>query len=319
MKEAFLTYILTERKLSPLTVEAYRSDLDQWYEFAAAQAHPLEFAPLRATTADLRLWISSLSRNGMSHTSLRRKIQALRAFFKYLVANGKMEQNPALDIPMPKIPKRLPVYIAPEQTAEMLNREDTDARLLNMAQPTGMIAFEALRDALILEIFYCCGLRCSELLTLTDGRVDSLRGELKVHGKRNKERIVPFGPDLCKMIEQYRHLRNSLFLGFTASSSPFFVRADGRPLYRKLIYNIVHRAMQQTPGVNARRMSPHVLRHSFATDMLNSGASLSGVQQLLGHQSLTATQIYTHISFRDLQQNYQQAHPRAQKSKEVKS
>lgn len=318
MKEAFLTYIRSERKLSSLTVDAYRSDLEQWIVFAESHCAPEPFDPMKATTADLRLWISALARQGMSHTSLRRKIQALRAFFKFLVSAKGLKQNPAIDIPMPKAPQRLPVYIAPAQTSAMLDAEEADAETTRQAAPTAMESFEAVRDALILEIFYCCGLRCSELMDLTDAGVDSLRGELKVRGKRNKERIVPFGPDLSEMIEQYRNIRNGLFLSFASGSTPFFVRTDGRPLYRKLIYNIVHQAMERTPGINARRLSPHVLRHSFATDMLNSGASLSGVQQLLGHQSLTATQIYTHISFRELQQNYQQAHPRAQKQ-ELKS
>lgn len=318
MKEAFLTYIRSERKLSALTVEAYRSDLEQWWDFATAAAGTEALDPLTVTTADLRLWISSLARQGLSHTSLRRKIQTLRAFFKYLVTTKRIAHNPASDIPMPKAAQRLPVYIAPNQTVAMLDSEEAAAEAEQQESGSSIEAFEAMRDALILEIFYCCGLRCSELMDLTDSGVDSLRGELKVRGKRNKERIVPFGPDLSHMIEQYRRLRSDIFLSFAGGSAPFFVRANGRPLYRKIIYNIVHQAMERTPGINTRRMSPHVLRHSFATDMLNSGASLSGVQQLLGHKSLTATQIYTHISFRELQQNYQQAHPRA-KTKEVKS
>lgn len=314
LKDAFITYIRSERKLSALTVDAYRSDLEQWLGYAAAQADG-EWDVASTTTADLRQWIARLAKQGMSHTSLRRKIQTLRAFFKFMVSTDRMAVNPAADIPMPKAPQRLPVYISPAQTAEMLDTEEAAAECVEKGSTE---AFEMARDALILEVFYCCGLRCSELMDLTDSGVDSLRGELKVRGKRNKERIVPFGPDLSYMIDEYRKMRNEMFLSFASGSAPFFVRSDGRPLYRKMIYNIVHRAMERTEGINARRLSPHVLRHSFATDMLNGGASLSGVQQLLGHQSLTATQIYTHISFRELQQNYQQAHPRAQKQ-EVKS
>lgn len=296
MIEDFLKYITSELQLSDCTVEAYRSDLQQWISFATADGLH-ELRPETTTVSDLRLWIASLARNGASPRTLRRKIQSLRAFFRFLMRYHGMSFNPAMDLQPPKISKELPIYVRPEEMNVLLDAESDSSD------------FEESRNRLILDMFYSTGLRCSELMNLLDANVDEKKGELKVHGKRNKDRIVPFGPELTDMITRYRNLRR-LQTG-CANSLTFFVRPDGQPLYRKLIYNIVHQAMEGT--VHSSRKSPHVLRHSFATDMLNGGAQITSVQQLLGHQSLTATQVYTHISYRDLKQNYQLAHPRAQK------
>lgn len=296
MIEDFLKYITSELQLSDCTVEAYRSDLQQWISFATADGRH-ELRPETATVSDLRLWIASLARNGASPRTLRRKIQSLRAFFRFLMRYHGMSFNPAMDLQPPKISKELPIYVRPEEMNVLLDAESDSSD------------FEESRNRLILDMFYSTGLRCSELMNLLDVNVDEKKGELKVHGKRNKDRIVPFGPELTDMITRYRNLRRQQT--GCANSLTFFVRPDGQPLYRKLIYNIVHQAMEGT--VHSSRKSPHVLRHSFATDMLNGGAQITSVQQLLGHQSLTATQVYTHISYRDLKQNYQLAHPRAQK------
>lgn len=296
MIDAFLKYIETEIQLSPATVEAYRSDLRQWADYATDSGR-YDLRPETTTLSDLRLWISHVARQGASPRTLRRKIQSLRAFFRFLMKIHGLKSNPAMDLQPPKTPKDLPVYVRPEEMNALLDAEiDADD-------------FESVRNRLIIDMFYSTGLRCSELMGLMDVNVDTYKGELKVHGKRNKDRIVPFGPELTEMIILYRGLRDHLTESPVGSA--FFVRPDGRPLYRKLIYNIVHSAMDG--AVHAARKSPHVLRHSFATDMLNGGAQLTSVQQLLGHQSLTATQVYTHISYRDLKQNYQLAHPRAQK------
>jgi integrase/recombinase XerC len=296
MIEAFLKYITSELQLSDCTVEAYRSDLQQWISFATADGRH-DLRPETTSTSDLRLWIASVARNGASPRTIRRKIQSLRAFFRFLMRYHGLSFNPAMDIQPPKIAKELPVYVRPEEMNALLDAENDPSD------------FESTRNRLIIDMFYSTGLRCSELMNLLDTNVDEKKGELKVHGKRNKDRIVPFGPELTDMITRYRNLRQQQT--GCASSLTFFVRPDGQPLYRKLIYNIVHQAMEGT--VHSSRKSPHVLRHSFATDMLNGGAQITSVQQLLGHQSLTATQVYTHISYRDLKQNYQLAHPRAQK------
>lgn len=292
----FLKYLRNELGLSQLTVDAYGRDLTQWKAFATRNGQ-YELRPETATLSDLRLWLASLSREGASPRTLRRKIQSLRAFFKYLMRFHGLPDNPALELKAPRIGHELPVYVRQNETMSMIDAENSECGE----------DFTAVRNALIIDMLYTAGLRCSELTDLTDANVDTVKRELKVHGKRNKERIVPFGAELSDMIDRYRRLREEV-----AGAAPlyFFVRADGRQLYRKLVYNVVHQAMDGR--VHAARKSPHVLRHSFATDMLNNGADLTSVQQLLGHQSLSTTQIYTHISFRELKQNYQLAHPRAQ-------
>ena len=298
MIEEFLRYIRNELQLSDNTVAAYRVDLEQWESFAT-DGGAYELRPETATLSDLRLWMATLSQQGATPRTIRRKIQSLRGFFKFMMKRHGMKVNPARELSAPKIAKELPVYVRSEEMKNMIDSAYDPEE------------FNKLRNHLIMDMFYSTGVRCSELLTLTDGNVNARSGELKVHGKRNKDRIVPFGPELTSTISAYREMRSKLGISPTATDS-FFCREDGAPLSRRQIYNIVHRTMEQA-GIHSSRKSPHVLRHSFATDMLNGGAQLTSVQQLLGHESLTATQIYTHISYRDLKQNYQLAHPRAQK------
>lgn len=302
MIEEFLKYILAEQALAPLTADAYRRDLLQWADYATEGGRH-ELRPETTSVTDLRLWVAKLSHEGMSATSVRRKIQSLRAFFRFLMKVYGMKENPAAELTPPRAPRRLPVSVRRSETIAMI---DSTEKIADEAAPGD--TFIARRNSLILDVLYTCGLRCSELTGLRDSAVDTVKGELKVLGKRNKERIVPFGSELSKQIELYREERARL-----GGELPdrLFLSARSRQLSRKSVYNIVHRAMADS--VHASRMSPHVLRHSFATDLLNDGADLTSVQQLLGHNSLSTTQIYTHISFRELKQNYQQAHPRAQK------
>lgn len=314
MIEAFINHITHELQLSPRSIEAYRSDLLQWQDYATSGGRH-ELMPLTTTASDLRTWVNHLARTNVSPRTIRRKIQSLRAFFRFLASHHGLKENPALSITLPKIAQELPVYVKPSETSAMLREihaaEEAPEPTNSTDEATIIKQFEAARNALIIEVLYCTGLRCSELIDLPDTWVDTERGELKVRGKRNKDRIVPFGPELSEMMNHYRQLRTAAVCKYPPT---FFCRADSRPLYRKMVYNIVHNAMEGT--VNASRRSPHVLRHTFATDMLNGGADLTSVQQLLGHQSLAATQVYTHISYRDLKQNYQLAHPRAQKKED---
>lgn len=285
-----------ELNYSVHTVSSYQRDLEQWSDWAT-NGKTDTFNPLDVTSADLRVWLSHLSSSNLAPRSIRRKVQAVRAFYKYLNRYHRLTDNPAADLTLARSEKPLPTYIRPAETAAIFNSEwDHDD-------------FIATRNRLILLMFYSTGMRCSELETLTDANVDTSRGELKVLGKRNKERIIPFGNELSEMIELYRNLRDDL-AGFTPER--FFTRPTGDAMYRKLIYSIVHRQLSEA-GVHSSRQSPHVLRHSFASDMLNNGADLNAVQQLLGHESLATTQVYTHITYRDLKLNYQHAHPRASK------
>ncbi|ROT13345.1 recombinase [Muribaculaceae bacterium Isolate-105 (HZI)] len=293
MIDDFLTYLRCELNYSPHTVDAYRRDLTGWRDDTTSGGR-YAFDPASVTLLDLREWIFSLSKRGSSPRTVRRKVQALRAFYRWMMRCRGLQANPAAELTLPKLEKPLPVFVRPEETESVLNEE------------VDMTDFEQVRDRLIVDMLYTTGMRCSELTGLTDAGVDLTRGELKVHGKRNKDRLIPFGKELADMIRHYQTLRNNT----AGRSELFFVRSDGRPLYRKLVYNVVYRALQPT---TALRRSPHVLRHSFATDMLNDGADINAVRRLLGHESLSTTQIYTHITYRELQQNYQQAHPRALK------
>lgn len=304
--DSFLTYIRCEQNLSVHTVSLYASDIRQWYDFAASvslagcgRGHE-EPDPAAITVNDLRLWVSFMASEGISARSIRRKIQSLRAFYRYLMLRHGLESNPAAELVPARSPKRLPTFIRPEQTEEMLDSDFDRSDFIEV------------RNRLIVVMFYSTGMRCSELMGLLDVDVNVGHGELKVLGKRNKERLIPFGEEMKGLITLYRQLRSQCV---PSSHTPeFFVRPNGLPMYRSLVYKVVHDTL--SGRVSAARCSPHVLRHSFATDMLNNGADLTAVQQLLGHQSLATTQIYTHLSYRELLNNYKLAHPRAQKPHE---
>lgn len=214
---------------------------------------------------------------------------------------------------MAKIPKPLPVNLRRGEVEAIIDEDmygagiDSGEKSVKGKNPED--EFTAVRDALILLMLYSTGMRRAELIGLKDVDVHVPSGELKVLGKRNKERIIPFGNEMKEAVERYRHLRSAVVPGMPVT---FFVRPDGRPLYPMLVERVVKKALQGR--AHAARLSPHVLRHSFASDMLNNGADLVAVQQLLGHESLATTQVYTHITYRELKQNYQLAHPRASSS-----
>lgn len=298
--DRFIRHLSAELNLSANTVSAYRRDITDWADFTTS-GKPQSLRVDDITPADIRLWLASLARKGIAMSSIRRKLQALRAFFSYLLRNDIITANPAADVDPPKLPSRLPVYIKPAETSAMLDTA------IDSTEPDDFIAT---RDTLVIEMLYETGMRCSELINLRDSDIDTNRRELKLLGKRNKQRVVPFGHRLLQMINQYTALRDDI----TGSGAhpAFFVRPTGEPLYRMLVYRIVNRAMTGA-RVHAARLSPHVLRHSCATDMLNDGASLTAVQQILGHASLATTQVYTHVTFSDLINNYKLAHPRASK------
>jgi integrase/recombinase XerC len=295
--DAFVTYLQCELNYSVHTVASYTQDIKQWREFAESNIAP-DLKPEDVTTADLRLWVSHLSSQGIAVRSIRRKIQSIRAFYRFLMRRYGFKTNPAALLSTGRTPTRLPSFIPQNETNAILDEEwdKTD--------------FIETRDRLILDMFYSTGMRASELIGLKDGDVDTNTCELKVLGKRNKERIIPFGKELCNLISLYRRLRIRE-LQTINRDDPFFIRPNGKEMYYVLVNKIIHAALDGR--VHCAKRSPHVLRHSFATDMLNNGADLNAVQHLLGHESLATTQIYTHLTYRELQQNYKLAHPRAQK------
>lgn len=296
----FLRHLEAEMNMAANTVAAYRRDLRDWEQWTTGDA-ACELDVASVTAGDLRAWLGHETRRGLSGASVKRKASALRSLFHYLHQKGMVGVNPASRLVTPKLPKPLPVFV---RAGEMRALLDTDDALA--ASP-----FIAARNRLIVDMLYSAGMRCSELTELTDGRVDTAAGTLRLIGKRRMERIVPIGPELCRAIDDYRAMRSAEGLPSEAGCA-FFVRPDGEPIGRRAVYSIVHRMMQQA-GVHASRLSPHVLRHSCATDLLNAGADLNSVREMLGHASLATTQIYTHLTYKDLQNNYNMAHPRAAK------
>lgn len=293
--EDFLHYIALERRLSANTVDAYRRDLMQWEEYATEHGkYPLE--PQTTAVNDLRLWVASCASSGICQRSIRRKVQALRAFYTFMMKRKGMLSNPASELALARVPRQLPVYARTDEVNRMIDSFDLSSH-----------DFEEVRNRLILDLLYSTGIRCSELAGLLDCNVDTVKGELKVNGKRNKDRIVPFGTELAQSVERYRTLRKEMLA--ECRIPQLLATRKGEPMTREGIYKIVNKAMKMA-NVHAARRSPHVLRHSFATDMLNNGADISAVRQLLGHESLQTTQIYTHVTFRDLLANYRNAHPR---------
>ena len=291
--DKYLQYIKLELNLSPHTQVAYGNDLRQWEHFLTQGSESLDVGSV--TSGDMRAWMLHLSDSGDSARTLRRKLQAVRAFYKWLMQGGIASDNPAREVELAHIPKRLP---------QMVRESNLDSLLDSEVESDD---FEDVRNRLIVMMLYETGMRRAELIDLRDHNVDTAKGELKVHGKRDKDRIIPFGTELAESIESYRALRDKMPL----NCDRFFVRSNGEALYPMLVYRVVKQLLGDA-GVTSKR-SPHVLRHTFATAMLNNGATLNSVKELLGHESLATTQIYTHVTFSELKNNYKLAHPRALK------
>ena len=291
--ERFLQYLLLERNLSRRTVELYRRDLEQWSAFATVGGGELDLPSVTAN--DVRAWLMDRASRGEKPATLRLHLQALRALYRYLLRQGVVDVNPAAIVELAKLPKPLPTFVRAGTVDTVL---DADIDEQDFAQ---------VRDRLIVMLLYETGIRLSELIGLQDAAVDTAKGELKVHGKRDKDRIVPFGSELAAAVEHYRTLRASV----VPECGNLLVTARGKALYPSLVYHVVHNALAAAGGTG--KLSPHVLRHTFASVMLNNGAELNNVKDLLGHESLAATQVYTHVTLRELQHNYELAHPRALK------
>ena len=295
--ESFLDYLRYERNYSDKTVLAYKEDLRQIKEFA--QEEYGKFDPVEVQPELIREWIVSLMDKGYTSTSVNRKLSSLRSFYKYLLRRGEAVVDPLRKITGPKNNKPLPVFLKENEMDRLLDGTDFGQ------------GFKGCRDRLIIEMFYTTGMRLSELIGLDNKDVDFSASLLKVTGKRNKQRLIPFGDELKNAMLEYINVRNDAIL---ERSAAFFIRENGERLYKNLVYNLVKRNLSKV--VTLKKKSPHVLRHTFATTMLNNNAELGAVKELLGHASLTTTEIYTHTTFEELKKVYKQAHPRALK-KEV--
>ncbi|MCS3057805.1 tyrosine recombinase XerC [Bacteroides salyersiae] len=292
LTDSFLDYLRYERNYSEKTVLAYGEDISQLREFAQEEIG--DFKPAEVTPELIREWIVSLMDKGYASTSVNRKLSSLRSFYKFLLKKKVVLVDPLRKITGPKNKKPLPSFLKENEMNRLL--DDTDFGE----------GFEGCRDHLIIEMFYATGIRLSELIGLDDKDVDFSASLLKVTGKRNKQRLIPFGDELKEGMLEYVNVRNEQVL---ESGGAFFVRKNGERLYKNLVYNLVKRNLSKV--VTLKKRSPHVLRHTFATTMLNNEAELGAVKELLGHSSLATTEIYTHTTFEELKKVYKQAHPRA--------
>lgn len=284
----FLAYLKHQKRYSLHTVAAYQRDLEQFSQWLQAETKLRE-----ATHSDVRSWLLHLLKEKKSQATVHRKISSLKSYYRYQMQQGKIQINPVATLTLPKKEKRLPTFLREKETHALFKElKYTDD-------------FEGIRDEMILNLFYGTGMRVSELSTLTTSSIDYSRKVLKVVGKRSKERFIPLLPFLLDALQNYLLIRNREI----GENAQLFVNIHNQPLNRNQLYYIVKKYLSQVSS--ALKRSPHVLRHTFATQMLNGGADINALKELLGHSSLAATQVYTHSTKEQLKKDYKQAHPRA--------
>jgi integrase/recombinase XerC len=290
-QESFINYLKYEKRFSSHTVVAYKNDLDQFVQYCTAVVG--EFIVNGVDTKLVRSWIVHLMEQELSPRSVNRKVSTVKSFFKFLMKEQIVENNPAINLPLPKIRKKLPNFVEENNLHHLLD--------------DGFFSddFRGVRDKLIINLLYGTGIRLAELLQLKDTDINTKEYLIKVLGKRNKERVIPYPKSINNLLGLYVKLRNEQV---ETSSLRLLVTEKGKPVYEKLIYRVVKDNLSKVTSLEKR--SPHVLRHTYATHLLNKGADLNAVKELLGHSNLAATQVYTHTTFEKLQGIYKQAHPR---------
>lgn len=293
MVESFLKYLKYEKRVSKHTLTAYQNDLDQFLSFLK-EVFP-DHLPETSDYGIIRSWIIQLVDSGIKPTSVNRKIASLKTFYKFLMRQEVIKKNPMTKIRVLKTQKRLPSFVKEADMVNLLDHVVFDDTL------------EGWRDKLILELFYATGIRLSELITLKESQLDIRSHTIKVLGKRNKERVIPFHKSIVPILKEYQQIRNKEVdmkkHGFV------FVTDNGDPCYPMMVYRIVKKYLNH--NTTSEKRSPHVLRHTYATHLLNKGAEINAVKDLLGHSSLAATQVYTHNSMEKIKKAYDQAHPKA--------
>ncbi len=291
MKNRFFSYIEYQKRYSAHTLTSYKNDLDQLEKYLDEN---YEETLDEVTYPMIRSWVVSLIEQDYSTTSIHRKISCIKAFYNYLQKSEYISRNPARNVQLPKNPKKLPVFLTESQTHHLLDE---------ISFPDN---FEGIRDQAILELLYSTGVRVSELVNLDEDDVDFSSGTIKVTGKRKKQRIIPVSERLLRIIKKYQQEKS---IQFENTLTYLFVNNNGKRVYAKLVYRIVNKYLKQVS--TAEKKSPHVLRHTFATHMLNNGADINAIKELLGHASLSATQVYTHNTIDRIKSIYKHAHPRA--------
>lgn len=285
----FLTHLEVGKRYSSHTIESYKNDLSQYKDFIVQNFG--DTCITAATGKQIKAWVVSLSSQKIAARSINRKLAALRSFYKFLQQRAVVTLNPVDAVTSLKTKKRVPYFVDERGMEQMQEVEFSDE-------------FEGRRNQLIVELFYATGIRLSELISLKIEDVDCSRQQIKVFGKRRKERIVPLHTNLLPKIQDYLSTRSEI----ETTERALFITTKGSKLYNKLVYRVVVAALSQVTTIDKR--SPHVLRHTCATHLLNNGADLLAVKEILGHSSLAATQVYTHSTFETLKKVYKQAHPR---------
>lgn len=289
----FLNHLNIEKNVSNHTITAYSKDLEQFVLFLSTFNNSIEsFSDVSPKV--VRQWVVDLHENEMTPRTIHRKISSVRSFYKYLQRQQVLEENPLLYIPLPKTPKKLPLFVRESEMEALLDSFDYDKD------------YPSIRNKLIIELFYGTGIRLSELVNLKVKDVDLQSKVVKVLGKGNKERIIPLTNESIRLLKEYNIIREK---SFTTKSEWLFLTNKGAKIYDKLVYRVVNTSLSRVTTLKKR--SPHILRHTYATVLLNRGADLNAIKELLGHSNLNATQIYTHNSIEEINAIYKQAHPRA--------
>ena len=292
MIDSFLKYLQFEKRVSRHTLLAYKTDLQQFSAFI--QTTFAEFKPEAADYGMIRSWIINLVEGKIEALSVNRKIACLRSFYKFLLRQECISKDPMLKIKGLKTKKQLPSFVKEGDMMALLDHTDFDR------------GFSSIREKLVLELFYATGIRLSELISLKENQIDLRNQTIKVIGKRNKERVIPFSKGIVPIINEYISIRNKEIE--VKDHGFLFVTDKGEPCYPMLIYRSIKTYLKNT---SSEKQSPHVLRHTYATHLLNKGAEINAVKDLLGHSSLAATQVYTHNSMEKLKKVFDQAHPKA--------
>lgn len=289
--DKYIDYLRYEKNLSSYTEISYSTDLTQFADYL--QREHEEVTLLDVDSDIVRLWMVSLIKSNITARSVNRKLSAIKSFYKYLLKMGEVKQSPASKVVAPKLKKPIPVFV-----------NDKDMKVL-LEEPSDDAGFDEYRNYLILELFYVTGMRRAELIGLKDVDVDFYSQMIRVVGKGNKQRLIPISKDIVDKMHKYLELRNKE----VEQSVAFFVKEDGNAMYPMLVHRVITERLKVISVLS--KTSPHVLRHSFATAMLNNGADINAVKEILGHSSLAATEVYTHTSFEEIKNIYNQAHPRA--------
>jgi integrase/recombinase XerC len=292
--EKFLNYLKFEKRFSEHTQVSYTTDLNQFIQFAQNKYNCIE--PSEVDYRMIRNWIVQLMDVHNSSRTVNRKLSALKSFYKFLLKEGLVSMNPLNKISSPKVSKRLPVFVEEKQMDVLLDEIEFGND------------YRGQRNKLVVEMFYFTGIRLSELMNLRNSDIDFHSSTIKVTGKRNKERIIPITMEFSEELRKFIIFKQKSGLP-GQNIEYFFVREKGQKLYPKAIYRVINSYLKLVTSIDKK--SPHVIRHSFATHMLNHGADLNAIKEILGHSNLSATQVYTHNTFEKLTRIYKQAHPRA--------